>query len=173
MNTLEKLNRDFVLIDYSVVFATNALCAEKGYEDAAARDATRFMLYPALTGGKLTAGKLDVINAVVEGSVTAESATEIIAGEDYDSYMHCIPVSLQILVAMDNVLVWNNMDKEKNDMPSLFIELYKAMGEAVMYADGDASDDAKAFLNNCIHNFGEYVNEVSERRHKYGLIDYA
>lgn len=156
------INRQLKELVDSICDAINTLSANVGLSaetgKVARMEMGMFMMYLSASDGQISWDEARTISEICELNLSPNDLGKFIRDNNIYSteFEQKVPVSLQIMVQADNILL--ELGKDISGSESM-IAAYKAIGEALIKSDGEVDD-------NEVNDFKIYINMLEEYRDK-------
>lgn len=126
----------------------------------------KFMMYLSASDGEIKWSEASAISTLCEMNLSPDTIGEFIRENNIYSieFEKTVPVTLQLIVKADNILLENNMLEEDIDGPKLLIDLYKYAADCFIGYDGDVDVNEENDKHIYISMMENYINENSSRR---------
>ena len=150
----------------AVESAGSAMGLDGSAGNAAKFELAMFMMYLSASDGEIQWSEASTISDLCDLNLTPQSLSNFIRENNIYSteFENKVPVTLQIMVTMENKLLEIKSADEIADVSSLVINTYKTVAEFLMNADGDEDDNEKKDCQIYIDMLENYVSNNATRR---------
>lgn len=139
----------------------NDVCEKNGLEKDTGRcidyDLLNFLLYLSASDGNVSWDEVEFISEFVDLNITPQAAINYIKENDIctEEFEQKIPVSLNILLQIDNALNEQTDDDKHSQFSRVWLDSMARIGYKLLTTDNDASEDE-------VRDYHIYMNMLSE-----------
>ena len=146
--------------------AGSTMGLDDGAGNAARYELAMFMMYLSASDGEIQWSEASLISDLCDLNLTPQTLSNFIREHNIYSteFENKVPVTLQMMVAMDNKLLEMKLSDEIPDIPSIIVGTYKTVAEMMMNADGDENYNEKNDCQIYTDMLENYINNNSARR---------
>ena len=150
----------------TVETAASTLGVNEGAGNAAKFEIAKFMMYLSASDGEIQWSEASMISDLCGLNLTPQTLGTFIREQNIYSteFESKVPVTLQIMVTMDNKLIELNLADDVPETAGLILNTYKLAAEMLMNADGNIDSNEQADYQIYLNMLENYVNNNAVRR---------
>ena len=150
----------------TVEHAASTLGVKEGAGNAAKFEIATFMMYLSASDGEIQWSEASMISDLCDLNLTPQTLGAFIREHNIYSteFESKVPVTLQIMVTMDNKLIELNLADDVPEAAGIMLNTYKLAAEMLMNADGDIDSSEQADCQIYLNMLENYVNNNAVRR---------